>query len=123
MDEAERLAGRVAIVDHGRVIREGPPAELIAALGGGHVIEFETDREKSDLSKEQQESLRRLPSVSAVRREGPAWALTATEPHLTIPALLAWLDGAHLPLARLATHQATLEDVFVSLTGRHLRDD
>jgi ABC-2 type transport system ATP-binding protein len=119
MEEAERLCDRVAIIDRGRVIREGSPRELIASLGAEHVIEFETggDREADETA------LRRLPAVSEVRRDGRAFSLTATEPHVALPALIASLSAAGLPLARLGTRHATLEDVFVALTGRSLRDE
>jgi ABC-2 type transport system ATP-binding protein len=119
MEEAERLCDRVAIIDRGRVIRQGSPRELIASLGAEHVIEFELGGEGGP----DEAALRRLPAVTDVRREGPVFALTATEPHLAVPALVAALSQAGLPLARLATRHATLEDVFVALAGRSLRDD
>ncbi len=119
MEEAERLCDRVAIVDHGRIIREGSPRELIATLGAAHVVEFELDHEVAPLDEA---ALRALPAVTAVRRDGTAWSLTVTEPHRVLPALIAHLAGAGQSLARLGTRQATLEDVFVGLTGRHLRD-
>jgi ABC-2 type transport system ATP-binding protein len=49
--------------------------------------------------------------------------LQVTELHLAVPALLAELDRQNIPLTELSTHSATLEDVFVALTGRHLRDE
>jgi ABC-2 type transport system ATP-binding protein len=122
MEEAERLCDRVAIVDHGRVIREGSPAALIAGLGAAHVIEFELEGGADHLDEA---TLLRLPSVTAARAaEAPAgtWSLTAGEPHRTVPALVALVQERGLALARLATRHATLEDVFVVLTGRHLRD-
>src|SRR5262249_21712370 len=119
MEEAERLCDRVAIVDRGRVIREGAPAALIASLGAEHVVEFEVEGERAL----DEAALRALPAVTGVRRDGRGFSLTATAPHLTIPALIASLDGAGAPLARLATRHATLEDVFVALTGRSLRDE
>ncbi len=118
MEEAERLCDRVAIVDHGRIIREGSPRELIATLGAAHVVEFELS---ADVSPDEA-ALRALPAVTAVRRDGSAWSLTVTEPHRVLPALIAHLASAGQSLARLGTRQATLEDVFVGLTGRHLRD-
>ena len=63
-----------------------------------------------------------LPSVRSVHAEAGALLLTVTEPHLAIPGLLEYLDGANWHLSRLTTRHASLEDVFVSLTGRHLRD-
>jgi ABC-2 type transport system ATP-binding protein len=119
MEEAERLCDRVAIVDRGRVIREGTPRALIASLGAEHVVEFEVDGPGAP----DEAALRRLPSVTEVRRDGRAFSLTAGAPHLAIPALIAALSAAGLPLARLGTRHATLEDVFVALTGRSLRDD
>ena len=116
MDEAERLCDRVAVVDHGKVIALGTPAELIAGLGAEHVIEFTTDVALDAAA------LAALPSVRHVRREASGWALVVEAPHVAIPALLAELSRRGAPLASLTTHHATLEDVFVSLTGRTLRD-
>ena len=118
MEEAERLCDRVAIVDHGRIIREGSPRELIATLGAAHVVEFELDLDATL----DEAALRALPAVTAVRLDAGTWSLTVTEPHRVLPALLAHQASAGPSLARLGTRQATLEDVFVGLTGRHLRD-
>lgn len=119
MDEAERLCDRVAIVDQGRVIALGTPGELIARLGGDHLIEFAVaPGEAVD-----PESLRTLPGVVAARREEDAYCLAVTAPHITLPALLQRLQAERLSLARLTTRHASLEDVFVSLTGRRLQED
>ena len=119
MDEAEVLCDRVAIVDRGRVIALGTPRELIASLGAEHVIEFETDG-AAGLPVER---LRTLPGVTDVRVQGAATSLHVNELHSAMPALLAGLVRAGLSMSRLATHHATLEDVFVAHTGRHLRDE
>jgi ABC-2 type transport system ATP-binding protein len=119
MDEAERLCDRVAIVDHGKVIALGSPAELIARTGGEHLIEFALD-EGIDIPESQ---LRALPAVVAVRREDGAYCLAVTAPHVAVPALLQDLQRDERRLVRLTTRHASLEDVFVTLTGRHLRDD
>jgi ABC-2 type transport system ATP-binding protein len=121
MEEAHRLCDRVAVIDHGVVIALGTPAELIAALGAEHVVEF--DVEAGDPT--QQSWLREVPGVQDVRREKEGKEgifLTVSEVHRTVPALMAALKQHELELSRLTTHYATLEDVFVSLTGRHLRD-
>src|SRR5437867_1727611 len=112
MDEAERLCDRVAIMDHGRVLVLGSPAALIASLGAEHVVQF-TLEGAADLAV-----LERLPGVSLARREADGVALIVREPHVSIPALLASLSSDGLALKSLATHHATLEDVFVGLTGR-----
>jgi ABC-2 type transport system ATP-binding protein len=119
MDEAERLCDRVAVVDHGRVIALGTPAELIARLGGEHLIEFVVG--EGELVDEGW--LRSLPGVTALRREEPAYSLTVTAPHVTLPALLERLQRDGRELTQLTTRHASLEDVFVTLTGRHLRDE
>jgi ABC-2 type transport system ATP-binding protein len=119
MDEAERLCDRVAVVDHGKVIALGSPSELIASLGGEHVVEFAVSNGR-ELS---QEGLASLPAVLEVRNEASGIALTVTEPHIAIPALLQHLQSFSLHLIRLTTRHVSLEDVFVHLTGRHLRDD
>jgi len=134
MDEAEKLCDRVAVVDHGRVIALGSPAELIRSLGGDHVVEaaFESAGNGAPQAAAvaavaaddaaRQAALERLPAVRAVRREGESWQLTVGEPHVAIPALLELARGQGWQLANLATRHASLEDVFVALTGRHLRD-
>ena len=119
MDEAERLCDRVAIVDHGRVIALGSPTELIARLGGEHYVEFAFNNSAALADAE----LQALPAVMAVRRDEDAYSLAVTAPHITIPALLQRLQKDHLDLARLSTRHASLEDVFVNLTGRHLREE
>ena len=120
MDEAERLCDRVAIVDHGRVIALGSPRELIASLGAEHVVEF-TLAEGAGATLDAG-ALRGLEGVTAMREHGGRWALEVRELARTVPALLAELRHRELVLGELATHSATLEDVFVSLTGRQLRD-
>jgi len=119
MDEAERLCGRLAIVDHGQVIAEGTPADLIERLGGHHVVEFAL----SGNGPGDPAAWQSLPSVDSVRSEDGVICLNVREPHRTIPALLERVDQQSAQLERLNTRQASLEDVFVNLTGRHLRDD
>ncbi|HUF26980.1 MAG TPA: ABC transporter ATP-binding protein [Gemmatimonadaceae bacterium] len=118
MDEAERLCDRIAIVDHGRVIAHGTPRALIASLGAEHVVEFALDEGQTvDVS-----ALRALPGVHAVREARGRWELDVEKIHRCVPALLALTNAHSLGLTELRTHSATLEDVFVSLTGRHLRE-
>ena len=119
MDEAERLCDRVAIVDHGKVIALGAPQELIAQLGGEHFIEFSLSH-GTELAEE---TLKALPAVVSVRRDNDLYCLAVSAPHLTLPALLQRVQSDRHELARLTTRHASLEDVFVTLTGRHLRED
>ena len=68
------------------------------------------------------DQLERLPGVVGLRQQDGRWMLQVAELHTVMPALLGLLDGRGAPLTELRTHAPTLEDVFVSLTGRHLRD-
>ncbi len=120
MDEAEKLCNRIAVVDHGKIIAEGTPRELIRSLGGDHVVEIALEEGNSALSPEQ---LADLPSVRSAHAEAGHLVLTVGEPHVAVPALLARVGERGHRLASLATRHASLEDVFVSLTGRHLRDE
>jgi ABC-2 type transport system ATP-binding protein len=123
MEEAERLTDRVAVVDHGRVIALGTPRELIASLGAEHVVEFAvTSAGRRDGAVIDESMLARIAGVRAARRADQGFALRVTHLHETMPALLAELERRNLTLAELRTHTATLEDVFVALTGRQLRD-
>ncbi len=120
MDEAERLCDRLAIVDHGQIIAEGSPEELIARLGGHHVVEFAVNGTYDDATLP---AWRALPGVEAVRESDGLFSLHVKEAHLTIPALLDALREQGKTLQHLTTRQASLEDVFVTLTGRHLREE
>jgi ABC-2 type transport system ATP-binding protein len=117
MEEAERLCDRVAIVDRGRVIAQGSPRALIAEHIGGEVVEFSA--EPCDLTGDE---IGRLPGVKAVRASGQGFALTVEPVHVAVPALLGLLASRGASLEGLTTHSATLEDVFLALTGRKLRD-
>ena len=119
MDEAERLCERVAVMDHGKVIALGTPRELIASIGAEHMVEFAVDGAAAlDLA-----ALERLEGVRVARCENGGYRLHVTVLHRAVPALFDELARRRIALTELRTHSATLEDVFVSLTGRHLRDE
>ncbi|MBA3893636.1 MAG: ABC transporter ATP-binding protein [Gemmatimonadales bacterium] len=119
MEEAERLCDRVAIVDRGKVIALGTPGELVASLSAEHVVEL-TLAPGAALDEE---SLGRVEGVAAAHRRNDTWRIRVAELHRAVPALLAELHRQGAQLTELRTHSATLEDVFVELTGRHLRDE
>jgi ABC-2 type transport system ATP-binding protein len=119
MDEAEKLCDRLSIVDHGKIIASGTPRELIERTCGTQMIEFVTSNGYA-VAKEE---WRKLPGVEAVHQNDGLTVLNAREPHATIPALLAAIEQRGLQLDHLTTRQASLEDVFVQLTGRHLREE
>jgi ABC-2 type transport system ATP-binding protein len=120
MEEAERLCDRVGIIDHGKLLALGSPRELIASLGAEHVVEIALDGELEEAR------LAALPGVEALRRvedgaEGEiAWRLTVGDVARAVPPLLLLVAAAGREARRLATHHATLEDVFLAHTGRTL---
>jgi ABC-2 type transport system ATP-binding protein len=118
MDEAEKLCDRVGIMDRGRVIALDTPRQLIASLGVEQMVEYATAGATLEPGV-----LAKLQGVRAVSSLGNLTQLQVAELHQTLPALLDTLAERGIPLTELRTHSATLEDVFVSLTGRHLRDE
>ncbi len=117
MEEAARLCDRVAIVDHGKIIALGSPAELIASLGADQVIAFSAAGDVDN------DLIAALPGVTSSGQTPDGWCLNVSDITVALPALLAELDRVGARLVTLTTHQATLEDVFVHLTGRLLRDE
>jgi ABC-2 type transport system ATP-binding protein len=120
MDEAQQLCDRVAVMDHGKIIALGTPRELIASIGVEHVVEFSVGGSAANIDTG---VLGKLDGVREVRISDGNVQLQVAELHRAVPALLLELTSQGLPLTELRTHSATLEDVFVSLTGRHLRDE
>ena len=116
MEEATRLCDRVAIMDHGKIIALGTPLELIESLGADQIIEFRVTNPIAD------EALTSLPAVTHLHKRGEDYSLTVAEIGVALPALLGEIARQQSELVSLTTHQATLEDVFVSLTGRMLRE-
>jgi ABC-2 type transport system ATP-binding protein len=133
MEEAAQLCDRVGIVDRGRIIASGTPDELVASLGADHVIEFsvaggdgvaghDTPAGAAAAGALSVAELGALPGVRGVHVHESGCSLTVAEVHRVLPALLELLRARSLDLGGLSTHHATLEDVFVAMTGRHLRD-
>jgi ABC-2 type transport system ATP-binding protein len=117
MEEAAKLCDRVAIVDHGKIIALGTPAELVASLGADRIVELVLD---GDIDVTVLES---LPGVARHHRKGATHVLSVRELAETLPALLAALGSVGVRLETMTTHEPTLEDVFVQRTGRALRDE
>ena len=117
MEEAERLCDRVAIFDAGKIIAEGTPGQLIRSIGAEHVIEFSVDRNHDSFDDS---IIRSIPTVDQVDKNETEFRLTVGQPHVVLPALIAGLAAQGIALSSLTTRHASLEDVFVNLTGRHL---
>ncbi len=119
MEEAEILCDRVAIMDRGKMIALGSPRELIASIGIEHLVEFSC----GGAAALDTAPLAALTGVRILPPENGAVRLQVTELHRAVPALLEEIARQGVPLTELRTHSASLEDVFVALTGRHLRDE
>lgn len=121
MEEAERLCDRVAIMDHGQVIALGTPKELIATVGGEDIVEFAVGAQAH--AAVDAEALKAIPGVQSHRVDATLHQLSVQELHTAVPRIFASLEEQGLHLSEFRTHSATLEDVFVRLTGRNLRDE
>jgi ABC-2 type transport system ATP-binding protein len=123
MEEAERLCDRVAIMDHGRTIAQGTTQQLVALVGADHIVEFAVAGRDTDLAQMNVALLTAIPSVQSHRVDAGLHQLSVSELHTAVPRIFAALEEQGLNLSEFRTHSATLEDVFVSLTGRTLRDE
>jgi ABC-2 type transport system ATP-binding protein len=123
MEEAERLCDRVAIMDHGQIIALGTPPQLIASVGGDHIVEFAVSSNDSANDTVDGALLTAIPGIQSHRVDAGLHQLSVGELHTTVPRIFAALAGMGLRPSEFRTHSATLEDVFVGLTGRNLRDE
>jgi ABC-2 type transport system ATP-binding protein len=112
MEEAEKLCDRIAIVNRGKVIALGTPRELIARLGSDEIIELETE---PGLQAGQLATVR---GVVACHTDGAGLRLAVKEIHVALPSVLDAVKAAGARPSRLTTRHATLDDVFVELTGK-----
>jgi len=119
MEEAERLCDRVAIMDHGKIIALGTPQQLIASIGGEHIVEFAL----SAGIVPDTAPLLAISGIQSHRVDAGLHQLSVSELHVAVPRIFAALNEQGLHLSEFRTHSATLEDVFVGLTGRNLRDE
>jgi len=116
MEEAEILCDRLAIMDHGRILELGTVDELVSKRFQERAVRFDP------LPGLELEALQGLPAVTSVKADDIEVLLYTTDVGPTIGALLALADSRGLEPQNLAIRRATLEDVFLDLTGRALRD-
>jgi ABC-2 type transport system ATP-binding protein len=116
MEEAERLADRIVIVDHGRVVASDTPAALKRALGNTGVVTLDV------AGKVDVVALLREPGVTRAEQRDETLTLGIADLGAGLPHVLTWLAARGHAIRRIASSEADLEDVFLSLTGRQLRD-
>ncbi len=116
MEEAEVLCDRIAIMDHAKIIAFGTPAELLKLADVATTVEVHLDQ-PADAA-----ALKTLPAVTDVKGEDHAARIVTTAPEKTLPALFTLAKDRNWHLTNVQMHQATLEDVFLKLTGRSLRE-
>jgi ABC-2 type transport system ATP-binding protein len=117
MEEAAALCDRIAVMDQGRIIAEGTPRALVDRLGMVQFVEFETSSELTQATLEQ------AAAVTCFERRGDRYRLCIDRSLAALRRLLAELERQQVTPIGLSTHQATLDDVFLSLTGRALQSE
>ena len=115
MEEAERLCDRVAILDRGRIIALDTPENLIRGLGAENRVVFTSDQALAD------DAFGAVPGVRRAERMGERWILHGADDRLVVD-VVNFLSASRIRFRDLRTEQATLEDVFLALTGRAIRD-
>jgi ABC-2 type transport system ATP-binding protein len=115
MEEAERLCDRVAIIDHGKIVALDTPQNLIDSLGAENRVVFEVDAHLDE------ESLRAVPGVVRVERIGERVVVYGQEDGL-VSGVVNALEAGGIRFENLRTEQPTLEDVFLALTGKEMRN-
>ena len=123
MDEAEQLCDRLVVMDHGRIISLGSPQQLIASVGGEHIVEFAIIGHENGKDGIDAALLTAIAGVGSHRVDAGLHQLSVRELHTAVPLIFDTLTRQGLHLSDFRTHSATLEDVFVGLTGRNLRDE
>jgi ABC-2 type transport system ATP-binding protein len=119
MEEAERLCDRVVILDHGRVIADDTPQGLTKLVPTRNLITITLDDAAGDVSAD---DLRAQPGVQRVEATQGVVRVAVTDLATTLPSVLQWFTGHGLAYQHVATERASLETVFLTLTGRALRD-
>jgi ABC-2 type transport system ATP-binding protein len=110
-------------MDHGRILALGTPQQLIASIGGEHIVEFAITGHENGDGVADVYLLTAIPGVQSHRSDAGLHQLSVRELHIAVPRIFAELARQGLHLSEFRTHSATLEDVFVRLTGRNLRDE
>jgi ABC-2 type transport system ATP-binding protein len=119
LEEADRLAGRLAIIDQGRVVAEGTPDELKGELHGDAVqLELSGHTAREHVLA----TLAPVPGVREVRVDGNVVSARADEGATAVPAVLAALEGAGVPVRAATVARPSLDDVYLRYAGRRFAE-
>jgi ABC-2 type transport system ATP-binding protein len=116
LEEADRLAGRVAIIDHGHIVAEGSPAELKASIGGDVITVAVDNGHQAGAGT----VLAQLDGVKEVRRDDDGLTLFVNDGAGMVIEVIRALDGAGLPVESISISEPTLDEVFLRATGSRL---
>jgi ABC-2 type transport system ATP-binding protein len=119
MEEAEQLCDRVAIIDHGRMLALDTPAALTRSIGAATIVTVKASGDGATLAAALAE---RIPAVTRTRVIDRGVELQVTSAERIVPLVVDAAEAAGFELADLAVASPTLEDVFISLTGKELRE-
>lgn len=117
LEEADHLSDRAAIMDHGVVKRLGTPSDLKASLGGD-TLRMAFDGDPEDLSP----ALSDFPQVTSVARDGANYRVNLPNVERALPSLLSFLSSRGISPSEVSLSKATLDEVFLTVTGRSMRD-
>jgi ABC-2 type transport system ATP-binding protein len=119
LEEADALCDRILVIDHGEIVAQGTPAELKASLSGDRVALRLNDPECLAAAQAVAE---RVGEAGVLRAQGDLLDISLPDAATVLPELLDGLARQGVALAGIEVHRPTLDDVFLSLTGRELRD-
>ena len=120
MEEADRLADRLCIIDHGKIVAEGTPAALKGDIGAD-VVRIGLKEDGGDPKDRAMQSLRALPGVRDIQEYEDGLAVYAADGPTLLPQIVRTLDGARITIAQLTYSAPSLDDVFLKHTGRKMR--
>ena len=115
MEEAEQLCDRIIIIDHGKILARGSLDELLNRCGSNEIIEVSFRSDKTP-------DLKKLPGVFNVQSNGETHSLEVERIIDTLPLLLKESEKSSIPINTLECRKVTLDDLFISMTGRHLTE-
>ncbi|AYY13073.1 ATP-binding cassette domain-containing protein [Actinobacteria bacterium YIM 96077] len=120
LDEADAVAERVIVIDHGQIIADGTPDQLKSKVSGDLVTVTLAEPESVDAAAE---VVSRIPTAHEIESRGDVVRFRTERGDAVMPELVRALDGPGLTLRGTNVQRPTLDDVFLTLTGRSLRDD